>query len=118
MKKLIFVVLAFAATSSAFAAPSVCTVDLKPGVTNVPVRPYKVIDLCLPAGQKVADIASGNADGWLIEANKETGRLMVKINGQGGAAFETNMIVWSDTNQRYEVNLARSFAADAGVKQK
>lgn len=103
---------AFAATASAFAAPAVCSVDLKPGVTAVSMKANQVIDVCLPAGEKIADLANGNSDGWLVAANKDTGRMMVKINGSGGAAQETNLIVWSDKSNRYEVKLAQSFAAD------
>jgi hypothetical protein len=108
----------FAATASAIAAPAVCSVDLKPGVTDVTVRSYQVIDVCLPAGQKIAEFASGYPDGWMVTGNKETGRLMVKLNGAAGGAIETNIIVWSDTNERYEIKLSQSFASEIKTAKK
>lgn len=100
-----------ATTASAIAAPAACNVDLKPGVTTVSVTGKQVIDICLPAGRKIADLASGDPDGWLISVNKDTGRIMVRI-ASAGAATETNLIVWSDKSDRYEVKLVQSFAFD------
>jgi type IV secretory pathway VirB9-like protein len=100
-----------AANVSAIAAPVACSYDLKSSVTDVLLRPSQVVDICLPTGEKIADIAAGSSYGWAVEVNKETGRIMVKISDPA-AAQDTNMIVWSDKNTRYELKLARSRSTD------
>lgn len=111
--KAIAVMAALVASQTAFAAPTTCNVDLKPGVTTLSVKVNQVIDVCLPAGEKIADLAIGNSDTWLVTANKDTRRMMVKISGTSGPAVETNLIIWSDKTNRYEVKLAQAFGAEA-----
>jgi type IV secretory pathway VirB9-like protein len=103
----IAVLAALIASETTFAATTACSVDLKPGVTAVSVKSNQVIDLCLPAGEKITDLAIGNSDTWLVAANKDTGRMMVKISGSTGPVLETNMIVLTDKALRYEVKLAK-----------
>ncbi|MCU6502221.1 TrbG/VirB9 family P-type conjugative transfer protein [Rugamonas sp. A1-17] len=119
MKKLIQIAIALLSMSAAVgavAANSECRFQLKPGMNEVSVDYREVVDVCLPSGQMISDIHVGPTNGWEIDANKSTGRIMVRLLGvtaAGAADLNTNIIVWSAIDTRYEIKLSSRSPASA-----